>query len=152
MTGSGKRGRPQTATPEERKFRQLLKNYGYRCEAVSFLRGHVYEEDQGEHTAVICYPPREVGEVVELFTRKHWSSIQVTRIHIPSENQYGQPAIRVYLRWSTKKEMGMWTSPNGVDHLQPDHDKPCLTCGDNHFVEACQDCGNPLCDRQCARA
>jgi hypothetical protein len=104
MTGSGKRGRPQTATDAEKAFRRLMRNYGFRVEAVPFIRARYDHTDQPEHTAVICYPPDVVAAVVKLFTNPHNYHIQITRIHIPSENQYGQPAIRVYLRWSTPAE------------------------------------------------
>lgn len=117
MTGTGMRGRRQTATREEKGFRALLKEYGFRAEAVPFIR-----QRDDAHTAIVC-SAKEVGNVVELFTRKLVTGripMDITRIHIPKENRYGQPWCRVYFRWE--------------------------------FDEPCDDCGNALCDRQCARA
>lgn len=104
MTGYGKRGRPQTATSDERQFRLLLRNYGFRCEAVPFIRAR-YDGDMPEHTAVVCYPPDVVADIVEIFLHKHNRHIQVTRVRVPKETRYGQPACRVFLRWSTEEEM-----------------------------------------------
>lgn len=101
MTGHGKRGRPQTATSEERGFRALLKEYGFRCEAIPWIR----QRDEA-HTAVIC-PAGDIGNVVEIFTRKLVTGripIEITRIHIPKENRYGQPWCRIYFRWMTVEE------------------------------------------------
>lgn len=90
----------QTASAAEKGLRRMLRDYGFRCEAVSWVRG----KDIDEHTAIVCWPGHHAGDVVELFTRH--IGLEITRIHIGRETHPGQPpTVRIYVRWTTIEEM-----------------------------------------------
>lgn len=90
----------QIATAPEKAFRKLCRELGFfQIEAVPFIRSQ-----NGEHTAIVCFPSEDVAAAVQLLTDPRNGAVEITRIHIGADNglNNGRVTARVYVGWTNE--------------------------------------------------